>query len=235
MRFIFILIFANALSVLADEPAMGRWEGSIKIPDLEQTVVVDLAEDPTGAWTGSITMPGLGVKGAILTDIAFNNPDLSFGIKTALGAQRIGMATFKARLTPDGKLTGNFTQGGNTAPLTLVKIGAPQVEAPPHSTAVAKEMEGEWKGDVQLMGYPGHVTLKLVNQAAGAIAQLVVVGKKTNNFPVDLVTQEGNLLTIDSHDTGISFEGRWQKQNSEIKGTFFLGAMERPLVLRRTE
>jgi hypothetical protein len=61
----------------------------------------------------------------------------------------------------------------------------------------------------------------------------VIVGKKTTNLSVDLVTQEGNSLTIDSHDAGISYEGRFNKEASEIKGTFIQGAIELPLVLRR--
>lgn len=233
MRLIFVLILASVIITRAEQPAAGRWEGSIKIPDREQKIIVDLAQDQKGAWSGSITMPGLVVKGAALTDIAFQDSELSFAIKSALGAQRAGPATFKARVSADGKLTGEFTQGGNTAPFTLTKVGAAQVELPPHSTSVAKEMEGEWKGDFELFGYPGHATVTLANQPDGATAHFVVIGKKTNDLPVDLVTQEGDLLTVNSHDTGISFEGRWKKENGEIKGIISLGAVERSLVLRR--
>src|SRR4029077_817123 len=104
------------------------------------------------------------------------------------------------------------------------------------STAIAKEIEGEWKGEYELFGYPRHVTIKLVNRAAdGATAEFVVVGKKTNNLPVDLVTQEGDLLTIDSHETGINYEGRLDRKTNEIKGTFAQGPIELPLVLRRSQ
>jgi hypothetical protein len=51
-------------------------------------LIVDLAQDNSGAWAGSIIMPGLGVKGAALTEIALKDSELLFAIKRALGAQR---------------------------------------------------------------------------------------------------------------------------------------------------
>ena len=233
MRFVFILAFAAFSFCRADQPPTGRWEGSIRIPEREQKIIVDLAQDQNGAWSGSVTLPGLDVKGAALSDIISKDSEIAFAIKTALGAQGSGAPTIKARLA-DGKLTGDFAQGGNTAPVVLVKAGRAQVEPLPHSTGVAKEMEGEWKGDFELMGYPRHVTVKLANKAPGATAQFLVVGKKTTDVPIDLVTLENDLLTLNSHQMGISYEGRWKKQNGEIQGMVSIGAIEQPLLLRRT-
>ena len=69
------------------------------------------------------------------------------------------------------------------------------MELPPRNTAVSKELEGEWKGDYELMGYARHVTMKFTNRGAeGAGLEFIIVGKKTNNVPVSLVTQEGDFL-----------------------------------------
>jgi hypothetical protein len=229
------LLFVSALICRADEPAIGRWEGSVKIPERELRAIVDLAQDSGGVWIGSITIPGLDVKGAALNDIIVNGSEVTFAIKSALGAQRVGPAKFKAH-AKDATLTGEFIQAGNTAPFTLEKTGAPQVELPPQSTPIAKDFEGEWKGEYELFGYPRHVTVQLANRATGgATAEFVIVGRKTNNLPVDLVTQEGDLLTIDSHDSGISYEGRFRKDTSEIQGTMTQGPLEIPLVLRRAK
>ena len=116
----------------------------------------------------------------------------------------------------------------------LKKTGPAQVELPRKSTAISKDLEGEWKGDYEMNGYPRHVTLTLSNRARSGqgAAQLVVVGKRTTNAPVDLVTDEDGFLTIESHEIGITYEGRLQKEAGEIKGTFTLGPFELPLVLR---
>jgi hypothetical protein len=236
MRIAFILFFASALVSRADENAAGRWEGTVQIPSRELVLIVDLAagSDGSGGWQGSITIPGLGIKGAPLTDIAVKSDDVVFSIKSALADQRAGPAKFNAHFVGNGKLAGNFEQAGNSAPFALEKIGPSQVEPPPHSTAIAKEIEGEWKGGYELFGYPRKVTIKLQNRGAeGASAEFVIVGRKENKLPVDHVVQEGEFITIDSHETGLSFEGRARK--GEIQGTILQGPIEVPVTLRRTD
>ena len=160
MRIAFILLLASALVSRADENAAGRWEGTVKIPSRELVLVVDLAagSGDGGGWQGSITVPELGIKGAPLTDIGVKSNEIVFSIKSALADQRAGPAKFNGHFVGEGELTGDFLQAGNSAPFALEKAGPPQVEPPPRSTAIAKEIEGEWKGGYELFGYPtqGH-------------------------------------------------------------------------------
>jgi hypothetical protein len=235
MRIAFILLLASTLVSRADEIAAGRWEGTVQIPSREFVLIVDLAagSDKGGNWRGSITIPGLGIKGAPLADITVKSDGVVFSIKSALTDQRAGPAKFNAHFVSDRKLAGNFEQAGNSASFALEKTGPAQVEAPPHSTAIAKEVEGEWKGDYEIFGYSRKVTIKMQNRGPeGATAEFVIVGRKENKLPVDHVAQEGEFLTIDSHETGLSFEGRARKD--EIQGTILQGPFEIPVTLRRT-
>jgi hypothetical protein len=224
VRLITILIVAAAWPCRAEDVIGGRWEGTAQVPDDELNLIVDLAQQ-NGAWVGSIIIPGLGLKGAPLTDVKVQPPDVNFGVRGALGIQ------LKLRLGANNKLAGNFEQAGNLAPATLQKTGPPQVEYPPRSTPVAKELEGEWKGDYEMLGYTRHVSIKFANHPDGATADFVIVGRKHNVLPVDLVTQEGDLVTVDSHDMGFSFEG--QLRNGKLMGTIRQAAMETPLDLER--
>jgi hypothetical protein len=167
------------------------------------------------------------LKGVPLTDIKVQPPDVNFGVKGALGIQ------LKLRLDPNNKLAGNFEQAGNRAPASLQKTGQPQIEYPTRNTPVAKEVEGEWKGDYEMLGYTRHVSIKFANHPDGATADFVIVGRKHNVLPVDLVTQEGDLLTVDSHEIGFSFEGRLK--NGNLTGAIRQGAIETPLVLVRAK
>jgi len=234
MRVAFILLLASSLLSRAEENAVGRWEGTVQIPGRELVLIVDLAKDAGGdSWQGSVTVPELGLKGTPLSDIAVKPSDVAFAIKNALADQHTGPAKFEAHFNGEGKLAGNFQQAGNSAPFALHRIGPPQVESPPHSTAIAKEVEGEWKGGYELFGFPRKVTIKLQNRGTeGASAEFVIVGRKENKLPVDHVAQEGEFLTVDSHETGLSFEGRASK--GEIQGMIFQGPLEIPVTLRRT-
>ena len=205
----------------------------MQIPGNELTVVVDLSPDTTtGMWTGFITMPGLNTKGLPLKDVVVKGTEATFSTKSVPG--RGVDATFKAHLSGTGSLIGDFAQAGNTAPFELKQMGPPQVEVLPRSTSITREIEGEWQGEFQLFGYPRKVTLKLTNNGdKGAAAEFVVVGKRVNNLPVDLITLEGNLLSVHSHETGILFEGRFGRDGNEIRGTFSQGPIDVPLVLHR--
>jgi len=235
LRLIAIILLASAALCQAAETAAGRWEGVAQLPGHELRLIVDLSNDGGKGWTGSIIVPGFGVKGAPLVDLNIRGGDIDFAVKGALGNQRVGRAEIKAHLTSDGHLAGDFKQGGNSAAFNLAKTGPPQVELPPQSTAVAKELEGEWKGDYEMMGYARHATMKFSNRGAeGAALEFTIVGKKVNNVPVSLVTQDDDFVTVKSDEFGITFEGRFNKAAGELKGTLSQGSLEAPLVLKRT-
>jgi hypothetical protein len=231
------LICAAATIATAEELG-GRWEGSIQIPGNAVDLIVDLA--PVGAsggkkWAGSIIIPGLGVKGAQLSELAVSDAKFSGTINGALGNERTGKARLDGQLAEAGQLTGSFFQAGQSAPFKLRKTGPAQVELPRQSTPVSKDLEGVWKGDYEMLGYPRHVTLTLTNPAPDhAAGQLVIVGKRTTNVPLDLVLEEYGRLTVEAHDFGITYEGRFRKDRPEINGTFSLGSAEVPLVFKRT-
>jgi hypothetical protein len=151
-----------------------------------------------------------------------------------LGTPGHGPAGFKARLTGADRMAGEMRQGGNVARFALVKVGPAQVESAARSTPVARDLEARWSGQYEFGGYPRQVTITLENHAdAGASARFVIVGKMTNDLPVDLVIQQGNVLRVESQSTQVSFEGRVFSEAGEIRGTIEVGPVELPLVLRR--
>src|SRR3954447_26698150 len=234
MRTIALLFVLFAVTAFADAPASGRWEGSVAIPGQDLSVVVDLAQDNAGQWQGSIIVSPMRISGAAVSDISVDASTVRFAIKSALADQRAGPAKFAGQFASDGTLAGDFIQGGNTARFRLTKTGPPQLTKPPHSSAIAKELEGEWHGGYELLGYPRKVTLKLQNHGSeGATAEFVIVGRKVNNLPVSLVRQENDFLTLDSSETGLSFEGRAAKD--AINGTIIQGPMEIPVVMTRAK
>ena len=234
-----LLVLAGTLSLAlattccdAAPTLQGRWEGQVQIPGAPLTLIVDLAQDGATAWTGSVIMPGLGVKGAPAGDIVVDGSGIGLTLAGALRAGGAEPPRIRARLTDEGTLAGDFEQGGNHAPLVLRRTGAAQVEAAPASTAVAGELEGVWSGQFELGGYPRQVTLTLSNHPSKtASADLVIVGRKTTQVPVDLVVQDQRFLRIESGQMSIVFEGLWQAQSGQIQGSLQLGAFEVPLVL----
>ena len=227
------LPFFIALACNAAAPE-GRWEGVIRIPGSDQSVIVDLAQASPGVWTGSIILPGLGIKGAPLANIEVAGTDVSFDVGRALTDAKAGPARLVVHSVNADTMTGDMQLAGNVADVAFARAGSAQVEPPVKSTAVGADIAREWNGEFDLGGYPRQVTIKLENHAnAGATATFVIVGKRTNDFPVDLVIQDGDSLRIESGTTQVVFEGRVFAQAGEIKGTVSLGSLEVPVVLRR--
>jgi len=213
----------------------GRWQGAVAIPGNEVQVVIDVARDGTGAWTGSIIMQGLGVKGAPLSNIVVNDADIAFDIGDRFRSPAHGPMAFTAHLTAADAMAGEMRQGGNVAKLELKRTAPAQVEPAPRSTAVGRDLADRWIGEFELGGYPRHVTITLENHAgAAATARFVIVGKQTTDIPVDLVTEDGSFLRVESLANHVAFEGRYDKVSGELRGVVELGFAEVPLVLRRS-
>ena len=212
----------------------GRWEGSAQIPGLPLHLTVDFDRDAAGNWIGSIIMPELNMKGQPLMDIRADDGAIAFAIKGALAEAKAEPAKFEGRLDGEAAISGTFTQAGNKAPFAIRRLGAAQVDVPPRSTAVAKEFEGKWVGEYELMGYPRHVSVAFTNHdSAPASVEFIIVGKKHNDLPVDFVTQSEDFVRIESHEIGINFEGKLSRSSGELVGTYEQGPIELPLVLHR--
>jgi hypothetical protein len=221
------LLFAAAFIAWASEPPAARWEGAVQIPGREIKLVIDLAQNSQGQWVGSAIVPGFGIKGIPLADIAVRDSSVSFAFKNVLSNPK-----FEGHLASNGTLTGEFKQAGHSAPFALQNAGPAQVELSPVSTSVSKELEGEWKGEMSFAGNQFRIGITLANQADGkATGKFVIIGKKENKLSIDLVTQDGDMLTVEMHEPGITYEGRYRKDQNEINGTFLQEGIEIPLIL----
>ena len=224
-----LVFFASATAA----ELSGRWQGVVAIPGDEVHVVVDIDHDAAGAWIGSITAPELALQGTPLASIEQHDATVAFAIKGALAGESDKPAKFEGRIAAAGTLSGSFTQAGNTAAFGLKRVGSAQVEFPATSTAVVPELEGSWTGDYELMGYARHVTVRFANHdAKPATVEFVIIGKKTNNLPVDFVAQDGDFVRIESHEIGINLDAQYRRDRGEIDAIYQQGPFEVPFVLR---
>jgi hypothetical protein len=230
-RCVWLVLLVSAAALLCQgaevPPSLaGRWEGAVQIPGTEMKIVVDLAQQGA-TWVGSATVPGYGVKGAQLVGFAVKGNDVEFGFKRALDA-----AKFTVHIDSDGTLKGEFTQGGNKAPFALKRTGEAQVEFPKVSTAISKELQGEWRGTYQFVTMKLNVILKLSGDPAKP-GEFVVTDWGNTSFPVDLWTEDGSKVTFVAEAGGITYEGEFRKDTAEIAGTIRQSIVEQPLALKR--
>jgi hypothetical protein len=227
------LLLSQAAPACAAPEASGRWEGSADIPGEPLRLVVDFARDSSGAWAGSVILPGRGVKGSALDGVTVSDKELQFGLASAFPGPTGSAPHVALGWQSDGSLAGTLQLGGRTAPVSLHRSGAAQVDFPPASTAISPGLEGTWRGRYELGGATRDVTLTLSNRAQqGAAGRLVIVGKRTTTLELDLVMQGREFITLRASSADFRIEGRFTAADDTIEGSMSQGPFAAPIVLR---
>ena len=190
-------------------------------------VEVDLARQGADAWRGTFSVPAQGQKGVPLSDVTVKNTSVEFAIKGGMGDPR-----FKGELSADGKtITGTFSQGGGSLPLTLTWKGEPQFEAPVKNAAVSKALLGTWEGTLDVKGTMLRLVLTFANGPDGATGRLVSVDQNNFEIPVTKITEEGSHVKLAITMVSGGFEG--DVKGDELAGTWTQGPLSLPLVFKR--
>ena len=204
----------------------GHWVGTLEA-GASLGVEVDLARQGADGWRGTFSVPAQGQKGIPLSDLTVKDKTVEFAIKGGMGDPR-----FKGELSADGKtITGTFSQGGGSLPLTLAWKGEPQFEAPVKNAAVSKALLGTWEGTLDVKGTTLRLVLTFANGPDGATGKLVSVDQGNIEIPVTTITEEGTHVKLTVTMVSGGFEG--DLKGGELAGTWTQGPGSLPLVFKR--
>ncbi len=225
-----ILAAGNAIcqTSTAAPGAAGHWEGKIQIPDHEMTFTVDLARNAKGAWIGSMSIVGIPGSDLPLSDIAIEGASVKFSATVP------NKAMFNAKMSDDNKsMSGKAAGPGGEVPFELSRKGEANVKIPAPSSALTKEMEGNWEGALNTPGGVLHVTMKLSATPDGtASATLVSVDQGNTEIPVASVTIKEKDIRLEIPAVAGSYKGTLGA-NGEIAGEFTQGGNPLPLTFKR--
>ncbi len=233
-----LLAFAGAASAAPE--VSGRWEGEAQIPGAPLPIVLDLEVSPSGGgWRASLTLPGRRVKGAPLAELSVSDDGrVRADAAAAFGGFESTLPTrLDLQLAADGRLVGEWQQGGHRAATVLHRSGAAQVDrSPPATVPLPLSLAGTWRGRYELGGYPRDVTLSFAKPAPTLppFGTLLIVGKRRSELLVERVVAGERYLTIEA-GAGIRFEGRWDPDEGRFEGWMKQGPFEAPLQLRRID
>ena len=205
----------------------GHWTGTLAAgPGID--VEVDLAEKAPGVWHGTISIPTQGSKGIPLSELTVKGTAVSFAIKGGPGDPR-----FSGTLSADGKtISGTFSQGGGSLPLSLAWKGEPKFEVPQKSPPVTKDLEGSWEGPLDVKGTVLRLVLKLANDKDGAKGVLISLDQGAIEIPLSTIAQTGSQVKFTVNMISGAFDG--ELKGGELVGTWTQGPLSLPLVLKRS-
>ncbi len=116
---------AQAQSADLSQKVAGHWEGAIELPGMKLEVLIDFKLSAEKKLEGVISIPIQKAKDLPLADIKLADSEISFAI-----AGVPGNPVFKGKLDESGqKISGQFTQSGQTFPFNLSKGEDPVAKA----------------------------------------------------------------------------------------------------------
>jgi len=120
-----LLLYPSTLLPVQSSSLAGHWQGAIDIPGTKLEVNLDFSLKPDGSWAGDISIPAQKAKDLPLSNISLTGKEVSFAI-----AGVPGNPTFKGTISDDWlKITGDFTQSGQTFAFILKREASPSAKA----------------------------------------------------------------------------------------------------------
>lgn len=204
----------------------GHWEGSVQLQDTVASFEIDLAKNSKGQLVGTIGIPAENVKGLPLTKVAVEGKSVNFHARTD--------QPFNGVLSADGKsISGDYSVSGFSVPFGMTRTGDARVEAPAKRAPISKELEGTWNGTLHGNGTQLRLVLTMSNQPDGtATGSIVNLDEGSLEIPVT-ITQAASSVTLDLKAVGGSYAGAFDKEGTELVGTYTQGRLVVPLTFRR--
>lgn len=217
----------------------GHWTGAIHLPGTKLEIIVDLGtKSGDGDWSGKIAIPAQGLRDFALTRIRVAGSEVSFALPTIPGDP-----TFTGKVADDGStIGGSFTQGGQTFPFQLTRSTA--AASPPIPSAPTAPMPpavpgtgivGWWFGALDLGGIKLRLTLNVHEQDGRKVATIDSIDQGAKGIPVTTVSETETGIRLELAAIGAVYEGTYQANGSELKGTWTQGGRPLPLVFLRLE
>jgi hypothetical protein len=217
----------------ASNPA-GHWEGSIQLPTSALDVLVDLDRGTSGSWSGTIDIPVQGLRGFKLGGTEVKGQAVSFGMPGVPGDPK-----FSGKLDAAGKtIIGQFTQAGQTFPFKLERKAKTALAGETPSRGVpGKGLAGNWQGTLKPTPVIElRLALEITNAPGGGIGGMMIsVDQGGARIPITALNEKGGEVHLETKSVGGVFDGKLNKDGSEISGDWKQGGNALPLVFKRLD
>ena len=201
----------------------GHWEGSFTVNNRETGLSLDLAKN---AWIASMGLPSQNATGLVVMDVTVNGKSVKFV------AVELQMAPFDLTLGSDGRMKGTISSPQGSLPVEFKRTGEAKVELIPASPAVSKELEGDWEGSIQSPNGAFRLVFHFKNQPDHTVAA-TIDGNNAVGMPLNNVKQTGQKVEFGMKIAGGTFQGRLNKESTELAGQLIQEANSTPLTLRK--
>lgn len=234
MLFSFALVQgANPTDSLAAD-----WQGTLDVGAVKLRLVLKIAQTPDRGLTAALYSIDQ-TPNAIPAEVTRDADAITLDVKAV-------QAGFKGTLDAAGNaLVGQWTQRGNSLPLTLTRVGPDNppfkvAEPPPvdlaASKSAAEKIAGVWNGT--LVAGPQALRLRVTIQKAdsgAATGTMDSLDQGANGILLNLITLKDDKVRFEVRTVGGVYEGALSADGSLLKGEWSQGGQTLPLELKKAE
>ena len=217
-------------STRADSDVQGLWRGSLDVKGISLRLIFKIAEPTKGQFHVVMDSVDQGAKNVPATSAEYASPALNVHF-AGIGASYEGEVSSNHK-----EITGNWTQLGNSTPLTLKRFEAAD-EAVVETTksyvwADDSELQGHWKGTLKIKDVKLRLAFdiaKLGNQKLDCT--LTSVDQTDAKIPATIASWTAPHARLEWKAINGSFNG--EIKNGKLVGTWQQGPITSPLTLER--
>ena len=204
----------------------GHWEADIAGDGPERLrVTLDLTKNSKSEWIASMGLPSANKTGLVVKDVVVNGKSVKFV------ALELMSARFDLTLSTDENMKGTIS-GSGSQPVEFKRTGEAKVELIPASTAVSKELEGDWEGLLKMPNGGFQMVFHFKNQPDKTLMATFDTPNATN-LPLNDVKQTGQKVEFGMRIAHGAFKGTLNKEGTELAGQFTHEENGVPLTLRK--
>jgi hypothetical protein len=204
-----------AAILCAQETPAGHWEGSFTEGNRQIGLSLNLAKNAQSEWIASMGFPSEKRTGLVVMDLAVNDKSVNFV------AVEFMMAKVNLALGLDGKMKGMIASAQGALPIEFTRTGEAKVELIPASPAVAKSLEGDWEGSLQVPNRAFQIIIHFKNQADNTVlATIDTPDSGAMGLPLNNVKQNGQQVEFGIKVAHAEFQGTLNVEGTELVGQF---------------
>jgi hypothetical protein len=200
---------------------VGDWQGTLKAGMAEFRLVLHIASGNDGNLNATLDSVDQGADGIPVTSISLKDSNLSFTVDSVHG-------TYEGKVNPNATaIEGTWTQG-QPLPLAFKR----QTN---HKSAKPSDIDGTWAGTLDAGMTKLRIVFHITNAEDGLTATMDSPDQNANGLPVTAVTRNGSSLTMELKLIPGRFDGKINKELTEIEGTWTQRGATSPLLLKRVK
>ena len=208
----------------------GIWQGTLETGGTKLGVIFKVTKSPDDTFAATLDVPDQGATGVPVDAVTVKDATVRFELKSLGGV-------YEGMINKEGTaITGNWTQGGMTVPLTLNRGDKAPVASirPQEPTIQTQGLQGIWQGTLEAGGTKLGVIFKVTKSPDDTFAAtLDVPDQGATGVPVDAVTVKDATVRFELKSLGAVYEGMINKEGTAITGNWTQGGMTAPLTLNR--